>query len=101
MKNTKPEIKIHRARKAGRATAELKQVNDSFEDGDRIAVCAGNYEQFCTFMDLHSQPDKVYIYAEWKNLIGRRLHGYLIYGTFYKRKDRDDIFREVKSRIIK
>lgn len=66
----------------------------------RIAVCAGNYEEFSNFLcEKNGETDIDYIYAD-ERIRGTRLNGYVIYGSFYKRKNRDDIFREVKSRII-
>ena len=64
----------------------------------RIAVCAGNYEEFCRFLGKKDKPDAEYIYAD-ERIRGVHLDGYVIYGTFYKRKNRDYIFTEVKSRI--
>jgi propanediol dehydratase large subunit len=79
-------------------------MNKKIEDMKRIAILAGNKEQFFNFM---SQPEIgepcEYIYIDRiEKLIGNRFYDYKIIGTFWEREgiDLNRLVEEVKSRII-
>lgn len=64
----------------------------------KVAVLAGNYREFCQFLDENGGTDTEYVYAD-ERIIGYRLQDYKIYGTFWERKNADKIIDMVKSRI--
>lgn len=67
----------------------------------KIAVLAGNREQFENFMrqkDIGEPAE--YVYADrMEKLICNRFDDYKTIGTFWDRKDANELYDEVKSRI--
>ena len=71
----------------------------NYDDKRKIAVLAGNYEEFCKFLDENGGTDTNYIYAD-EHIIGYRLNDYVVYGSFWERKNASIILEKIKSRII-
>lgn len=59
----------------------------------QIAVLAGNLQQFKTFIQtLPPELHKHYFYIfEERNLCGRYIDGFLLYGTWYNRPEKNKI----------
>lgn len=67
----------------------------------KIAVLAGNYDQFNQFLEENGGTDSEYLYV-WGDvrLAGVRLKDYIIYGTFWESKDANELLELTKSKII-
>lgn len=67
----------------------------------KIAVLAGNHAEFQDyFRDAVNKNEQLYYISGLNSIIGQRFDAYMVWGTFWERKDASKLYDEVAARVL-